>query len=120
MEQITVKKGFPPKPVFDMDRTLLELGIKSKDTLIVEGLPAKSKVEAPKPVQVIQHPESSYEPKMDDFKVPSSDGAFVYRRIIEANDSCLFNSLGFALRGTSLSTANEQREHVAGMIMSDP
>jgi len=50
MENITVKKGFPPKPVFDMDKTMQELGIKNKDTLIVEGLPAQPKVEAPKPV----------------------------------------------------------------------
>jgi hypothetical protein len=116
MEKITIKKGFPPKPVFDMDRTLQELGIKSKDTLIVEGLPAQPKVQL-EPQKVSELVESL--PKQDDFKITSSDGAFMYRRIIEANDSCLFNSLGFALKGT-LSSANEQRYHVAAMVMSDP
>ena len=36
-------------------------------------------------------------PLVDEFKVKTADGAFVYRKIIEANDSCLFNSIGLAL-----------------------
>jgi hypothetical protein len=58
-------------------------------------------------------------PKVDEFKVATSDGAFMYRRIIEANDSCLFNSLGFAL-SRSLSLAPQLRKHVAEKVLNDP
>ncbi len=49
----------------------------------------------------------------------TSDGFYMYRRIIEANDSCLFNALGLALRG-SLTIANDLRKVISDAIINDP
>jgi len=43
----------------------------------------------------------------------------MYRRIIEANDSCLFNALGLAFRG-SLTIANDLRKVISESILNDP
>lgn len=56
---------------------------------------------------------------VDEFKVSTKDGGIMYRRIIEANDSCLFNSLGLALRN-SLQSAKEQREYVSKTVLKEP
>lgn len=56
---------------------------------------------------------------MDEFKVTNNEGAYIYRRIIEANDSCLFNSLGLALKN-SLMLASEMRQIVARAVLADP
>jgi len=44
--------------------------------------------------------------------------AFVYRKIIEANDSCLFNSLGYAFL-SSKELAPKLRKFVADTILAD-
>jgi hypothetical protein len=52
-------------------------------------------------------------------RVTNNEGALIYRRIIEANDSCLFNSLGLALKN-SLKLAPELRQIVAKAVLADP
>jgi ubiquitin thioesterase OTU1 len=42
------------------------------------------------------------------------------RRIIPSDNSCLFNSIAYALDDTNPSAAHELRSVVAGFIMSDP
>ena len=42
LDSIVIKKGFPPKPVSldDKNKALADIGIRNKDTLIVEGTAA--------------------------------------------------------------------------------
>lgn len=36
-EVIVIKKGFPPRPIeLDLTRSLIDLGIKNKETLLIE------------------------------------------------------------------------------------
>ena len=51
--------------------------------------------------------------------ITTRDGAHVYRKIIEANDSCLFNSLGYAFYA-SRELAPKLRKFVADKILADP
>ncbi len=47
--------------------------------------------------EVIHKDETNKIPPIDSFKITNSDGSIMYRRIIEANDSCLFNAIGLSL-----------------------
>lgn len=51
--------------------------------------------------------------------IPTSDGMYMYRRIIKADDSCLFNSIGLALHN-SLNEAFLLREIVSKKVRDDP
>lgn len=42
------------------------------------------------------------------------------RKIIPSDNSCLFNSVGYALEKKSTSMAGELRNIIAGIVMSDP
>lgn len=57
-------------------------------------------------------------PPSDEIKVVSADHSWVYRRIIEANDSCLFNALGYSLLN-SLNEAPKLRKIVANRVLAD-
>jgi ubiquitin thioesterase OTU1 len=48
----------------------------------------------------------------------TADQCWVYRRIIEANDSCLFNALGYSLLN-SLKKAPKLRKIVADRVLAD-
>ena len=100
---VTIKKGFPPKPVaiddLSLNKSLTENGIKNKETLIVEeDLNAPRMM--PKKVEEIKSEQSKIPASLDPLKVNTSDGFFMYRRIVEANDSCLFISLGLAFNNS--------------------
>ncbi len=43
----------------------------------------------------------------------------MYRRIVEANDSCLFTSIAVALNN-SMDNSAEQRQLVASKVLADP
>jgi len=60
----------------------------------------------------------SKKPPADELKIITSDGCWMYRRIIEANDSCLFNALGFSLL-SSLLEAPKLRKVVADRVLAD-
>ena len=48
----------------------------------------------------------------------TNDGGIAYRRIIEANDSCLFNAVGLALKGT-LTHSGDFRKVIAKAVSTD-
>ncbi|CDW86261.1 ubiquitin thioesterase otu1 [Stylonychia lemnae] len=56
---------------------------------------------------------------LDNYVITTSDGMFMYRRIIKADDSCLFNCIGLALK-CSLNESSKLREVIAKIVRSDP
>ena len=55
---------------------------------------------------------------IDEYKIQANDDSFMYRRIIKADDSCLFNSIALALKN-SLSLSNDLRKIVAEHVLKD-
>ena len=110
-ETIAIKKGFPPKLLptneHTLNQTLTELGFRNKDSLILEIDPSK----------VVLEVEEEKVP-LDDLKIEINDSYWMYRRIIQANDSCLFNSIGLALKG-SLAFSKELRNIVSAKILTN-
>lgn len=97
-EQVSIKFGFPPKPLDTSSTNPLEaFDITSGESLIAE---TKAE-EAPK-------------------QIPDVKENVMIRRIIPADNSCLFNSIAYALEGRAKDRAPELRGVVAGYILSDP
>ncbi len=100
-----------------------EIGIKNKDCLIVEGKKSSAPINTNKVEEVKQEvaPKQemdSKQPSSDEIKVMTADQCWVYRRIIEANDSCLFNAIGYSLLN-SLNEAPKLRKVVADRVLAD-
>lgn len=99
-----LKAGYPPKLVQGTDHDALErLNIRSGETIIVE--------ESSEPI----HSEAEVSSQ-----IPDSEGKVMIRRIIAADNSCLFNSVGYALEGRQRSAADDLRSVIAGYVASDP
>ena len=109
INNVKIKKGFPPKEIAlseeTLGKTLVEIGIRDKESLIVEGNKAPEEVKG----------ETEPIVPVDDLKVTTHDGFYMQRRIIQANDSCLFNAIGLGVKG-SLSMSNELRKVVASKV----
>jgi ubiquitin thioesterase OTU1 len=85
LEKLALLKGYPPKPLQSVDpsATLESIGIITGDTLIVKEMEtAKS--------QVIGQPHTSDK---------ILNGGPLMRKIVPADNSCLFTSIGFVLGG---------------------
>ncbi|EZA54790.1 hypothetical protein DMN91_006677 [Ooceraea biroi] len=111
-----VLAGFPPKPV-DLDAadtTIEHTGIISGDTLIVEEK------------QIIFN---GHEQKFNDFgrshivdqeSFTNSPGVLM-RKVVPADNSCLFTSVGYVLNGKVDTTcASFMREIIANAVAADP
>jgi ubiquitin thioesterase OTU1 len=93
-----LKSGYPPKLIQASDHETLEsLGIRSGETIIVEEGP-------------------SVEPS----QLRDSEGKVMLRRVIASDNSCLFNSVGYALEGRQRNAADDLRSVIAGFVTSDP
>jgi ubiquitin thioesterase OTU1 len=53
-------------------------------------------------------------------QIPDPEGMIMIRRVIPADNSCLFNAVAYAVENQSRSYANYLREIVASYIASDP
>jgi len=63
-------------------------------------------------------PSKANTPKFD--QVPDNNGLIMIRRIIPADNSCLFNSVAYAMEGGSRSLKKFLRQICASYIASDP
>ena len=102
---IVIKYGFPPKLITSSDETFLsEIGISSGDTLIIEEDISKKSIESEskkidnekKPI----NPKKDLE-KIDVDQIPNKEGLIMVRRIIPADNSCLFNAILYAIEHKS-------------------
>ncbi|XP_012222700.1 ubiquitin thioesterase Otu1 isoform X1 [Linepithema humile] len=111
-----VLTGFPPKPV-DLnatDATIERVGIVSGDTLIVEEK------------QIVSN---GLEQRRDDFgrshivdqeSFVNAPGVLM-RKVVPADNSCLFTSVGYVLNGkVDTSCASFMREIIANSVAADP
>ncbi|CAG9310881.1 unnamed protein product [Blepharisma stoltei] len=110
-----IKSGYPPKGISADDSiSISELGISSGETLIIEALP-----EAPKPIpkQNENKPVPQVPPQS---QIPNRDGKVMIRRIIPADNSCLFNSVGYAMEGRQKHMGEYLRSIIGVFVESDP
>ena len=89
-----IKWGFPPKQLEAQDSaTLKAIGIASGETLILDKLEQESL---------------------------STQSSSIIRRIIPADNSCLFNSVAYAAENKQKTSGNHLREIIAVFVQSDP
>lgn len=90
--RIKLLLGFPPKLIQGFDRSVEDSGLKSGDTIIAE---ADSSGAAH---QITAETESNVLKHVTELEV--SDGVpLILRKIVPADNSCLFTSMGFVLGG---------------------
>jgi len=97
-----IKTGFPPKPLAldDTSATLTTLGLRSGDTLVVE----KSENTAPQIQQGV-----------------GGISKGIKRKVVPANNSCLFASVGHNLQGDSGESITKALRYLVGnLIISSP
>jgi ubiquitin thioesterase OTU1 len=125
--RIALKIGYPPQRLdFPENTTLGNIGIQSGETIIAE-----EDLDAPKTnlnaVNVNSHTQRT-SPKKEKMvtepnnfsQIPNPEGLIMIRRVIPADNSCLFNSIAYALENQSKNKSRDLRDIVAGYIMSDP
>lgn len=108
---IKVRQGYPPK-VIDLTsegKELSSLPFRSGDTLIVEE---DTSLRKHRQEQVDKDLQSQI----------THAGGMLMRKVVPANNSCLFTSVDCVMNGGSvdLTSAPQMRELIAGIVMSDP
>ena len=111
-DQQAWKGGFPPRPMkfsssdvalpSDVDLIHVARGDPSVEFSVPENNPAKFDVDVPAEFPPLVDPEG-----------------FVVRRVMDADNSCLFNSIGYAMQ-RSRSHATALRKVVTDAVLSDP
>lgn len=113
VESVKLLRGFPPKPLEGLDSatTLAELHLKSGETLIAEEDMSARKVQL----------EKNYRDEMS--KQCEHGAGILTRRIVPADNSCLFTSVDFVLNdGARVDTDAMQslRCIIADAVADDP
>lgn len=119
---------------------LTDLPLRSGDTLLVEatvGLDAGATVEASSARNLVEEAvgldtgatveaasarncaPAVKKGKSEEVK-PHAAGLVMRRRVVAANNSCLFNSLAYLLEGKRLDLSDQLRAIVASIILSQP
>lgn len=92
---VKVLRGFPPVAMDVSNRaaSLGQCGLQERDTVLVEELPAEIK-----PVQATLENSvpSAAEAEMGNPEIPTG---ILMRKVVPADNSCLFTSIGFCLSG---------------------
>lgn len=92
---IKLLMGFPPKPILRFEDSVEAVGLKSGDTIIVEVVPnSRTNVTNVK----VDDTESS---NLKNVAAPEvgDEMPLILRKIVPADNSCLFTSMGFVLGG---------------------
>lgn len=85
--------GFPPKPIQKFEGSIVDIGLKSGDTIIAELDPNSANVQ-----QVKVETESNILKHVTEQE--AEDGIpLILRKVVPADNSCLFTSMGFVLGG---------------------
>jgi ubiquitin thioesterase OTU1 len=135
-------KGYPPQEISSSDVLLpiWSLGIQSGDSIIVEKInlpenllaamtgqrqPSATKQRSTstvrqQPVQQNKNPAITTETHSQPFAALDPQQKNVKRKVVAANNSCLFASISFLFEGHSLAKAAELRQLAADVISSDP
>ena len=108
---IKIRQGYPPK-VVDIscdDKELSTLPFRSGDTLVVE-----------EDVSLRQRRREKIDNDLQ--KQINMGQGILMRKVVPANNSCLFTSIDCVMHNgkVDLSSAQQMRELIAGVVMSDP
>lgn len=132
--QAAIRAGFPPKALAGEEAaTLLELGVANGDALVLEEgpQPAAPPQNAAPPQPAALQPAAAPPPALRPAAAPvppgggdgafaaGASGLFVVRRVVDADNSCLFRSVAYLLEG-SRSTGPALRDVVARTVLEDP
>jgi len=131
-EEQTIKllSGFPPKAldISDRDKAISSIGIRSGDTIIFQvtsssssssvasGTSSKSNSSTN---QVIQDGES--QTKRMKTETPSNSRSKLERKVVPADNSCLFTSINYCMSGSLVGSEHSafMREVIASVVSSD-
>ena len=109
-----ILQGFPPRTVDTSDdgKQLAGMNLKSGDTLIVEEDPA---------IQA-QAAARQYESLLHEMQAQYEAQGILSRKVVPANNSCLFTSINFVMGGGKLDlrSAGPMRQVIASVVSSDP
>jgi len=124
--------GFPPKEVLcGPTASLQEAGIRNNDSVTLEerktpAVVAEAATAADPPVVVSQvvgtpavksrRPSCGHRPSSAS-KIPAE--GVVVRRVVDADNSCLFNSLGYVLEARDRKAAPKLRKVISDTVLSD-
>lgn len=111
-ETVEILAGFPPKLIqMEPDASLTRCGIRNGETLLVRPLSSVSATATTTPVASSMTTET---PQME-------EDAFIVRRFIPSDNSCLFNAILKCYRPHELAdaTAGSLRETIAQEVLSD-
>jgi len=110
--RIKILKGFPPLPVdvSNVQMLLRDSGLQHRDTLLVEELPIPAPVASDARVKTVEvKPEES---------LPVGQlerTGILLRKVVPADNSCLFTSIGYCLSGKQ-DSSKFMRELVASTV----
>lgn len=93
VRNIKILLGFPPKPIEKCDGTVGDAGLKSGDTIIAEVNSNSADVQ-----QVKVENESTILKHITDQEV-GNELPLILRKVVPADNSCLFTSMGFVMGG---------------------
>ncbi|XP_060865631.1 ubiquitin thioesterase OTU1 [Metopolophium dirhodum] len=103
--------GFPPKSIHKIEGTIQDAGLKSGDTIIAEVDSSSASVQ-----QLKVQTESNTLKHVTDQEV-GDEVPLILRKVVPADNSCLFTSMGFVLGGKiDLSSGNYMREIIANAV----
>jgi len=115
---IVIKVAFPPPPkVLDLSNPDLKLisikSLPSGTSLIVENKSATTSSPAEKK-------DTCEEKKDANVRAVSRKEALMSKRTIPSDNSCLFNSVAYALENKAKNKSEDMRALIAGIVLSDP
>lgn len=123
-EQLRVKCGYPPKEISEFPGTtpIKSLDISNGDLLIIEENPNKSSESQENSSQTDTNTKKTLDfSSIPAEQVPNKDGLIMIRRVVPADNSCLFRSVAYNLNPKAQSfNLEEARELIAGYILSNP
>lgn len=115
---LIIKVGYPPKNIAkSKDSTVIkDFEITSGDLIIIE-----EDLTIPKPKSEPKNKEYSLDlNSIASEQTPNKDGLIMIRRIIPADNSCLFHAISFNLNPKAPFHDEEYRQIIASYILSDP
>ncbi|XP_060839661.1 ubiquitin thioesterase OTU1 [Rhopalosiphum padi] len=111
VDSIKLLFGFPPKSIQKLEGTIEDVGLKSGDTIIAEVDSTSIGVQ-----QLKVKTESNILKHITEQEV-GNEVPLILRKVVPADNSCLFTSLGFVLGGKiDLSSGNFMREIIANAV----
>jgi len=122
--------GFPPKPldISDRDKSISSIGIKSGDTIIFQ-ITSSSKAEnstnqntnTAKTACPPQNPQATSDISHKKLKTSDSSHSKLHRKVVPADNSCLFTSINYCMSGCVVPSENSSfmREVIASVVGSD-